>query len=421
MKAVLILEDRFAIRDQLINQGDKAIAEGTHNLLQANQFKILSGGFKNFPYFNLSRFKKVNSTEEIGQLFKNQFIKTFSKTKDSGFRNFIMESWLINHRVIQFFENMIRKKFSRGAIETIDPFLFRNYHAYRFHLNVQSADVVMFNGGGLLADHLEFYLPCYLFEIYAAKQMGKKVALANCTISVENPLLKKIVYFVLKDLDLFLVREPRSKGYLAGLGIDPGKVRIVPDFSFFALDPHPVIGSGDARGGKRKIGFFIRGDRKVNYPFWIELIKILAKNYEIEPYFFHSCQAHDQKVFNKLSRLSALDLKEINPPGDYHELIEPLSKMQLVLTDRYHGAIFSLFAKVPFIGIEGTTFKINGLFELMDYPLPIFSPSEENLSKIKDTVDYVFENHSTLIEQTKSIPELMRQKITEEIQILNEL
>ncbi len=50
-KKILILNDRFDLKNSLINLGDRALSDGLYRLLGKNlDYEIVSGGWKNIDY-----------------------------------------------------------------------------------------------------------------------------------------------------------------------------------------------------------------------------------------------------------------------------------------------------------------------------------------------------------------------------------
>ena len=84
----------------------------------------------------------------------------------------------------------------------------------------------------------------------------------------------------------------------------------------------------------------IRGDQKVNYNVWASFVNYLTSRYNLKVFFLYTCRAHDRHVFRKLSRYCSL--RELEMEYDYPLLISILRKMKLLMTDRYHAAIFSI-------------------------------------------------------------------------------
>jgi len=75
-KIILILNDRVQVRKRLLNLGCRAYHDGLYNLIGANcKYQIIPGGSKNFPYFNIMRFKEGSSSKDIERVFNDFFYK----------------------------------------------------------------------------------------------------------------------------------------------------------------------------------------------------------------------------------------------------------------------------------------------------------------------------------------------------------
>lgn len=74
-RKILILCDRYPFRNQLINFGDRALSYGLYKLLQKDpDTSIVSGGWKNFPYFNFRKFQaEYKKNQEIEVVFEKWY------------------------------------------------------------------------------------------------------------------------------------------------------------------------------------------------------------------------------------------------------------------------------------------------------------------------------------------------------------
>jgi len=136
-KNLLILGDRFSTRDSLINLGDRAKLEGLHHLIEENlEYQLVSGCWKSFPYFNIRRFKKESSQEDIERIFNEWFdqITSFSHRIvifETWVLSFLDNSFLFNNRIFRKIDKKVQDKFSMGLIEALKPYILRRYYSYR--------------------------------------------------------------------------------------------------------------------------------------------------------------------------------------------------------------------------------------------------------------------------------------------------
>jgi len=403
-KRVLILSDRMNSRNMLINLGDRALMSGLYNLIKKNLgYEIIPGSWKTYPYFTIKRFdKKHITTSDIEKIFNDMFIyATKYSDKQVAFEkkvsNFLDKSIIFNNSIIKKINKKVQDKYTRGIIETLKPYILRKYYTSNFITKVKQADVVLFNGAGLIADHLKYYLPAFLFEIYLAKKLGKKVIAVNQTVAVKEPLTFALVSFVYKLVDAHILREPLSKEVLLRMGVKQEKIYVSPD-SAFAIGKKVKgdIGKIMQKEGIKEgcIGLIIRGDRQINYNLWIRAICYIQQRYNKNVIFLYTCKSYDEHVFKIISKKCGM--RTLSTYYDYPILIKIMSHLDFIITDRYHGAIFAILANTPVIPVEATTFKLKGLFELFNYPI-----------QITDNANTLIKNIQVVVEKEKELKILL--------------
>lgn len=424
-KKVLILEDRYPQRDREINLGDRALYTGVHELLEHGvQKPILMGKVKSFPYFTLKKFGKNPSEKEIEKIFDNwcETIENHSPHRarmEKKMIRFLETSILTNNIFFQNIEKKFQEKYSRGIVETIKPYIFRHYYSQNIIEKIKKADIVIFNGGGLISDHLKYYAPMPLFELYLAKNLGKKVGIVNQTASLFDPLLFKVASVPYKKLDFVNVREKCSDKMVEKLGVSKKRVTASCDAAFTAIPASDkkikkIISHEDIR--KDDVVLIIRGDKKVNYQLWAEIVRYLNTK-DKRVLFLHTCKAHDKKVITKLSKLG--EIREISTYYNYQEVIGLLRHVSLVITDRYHGAIFSIIAHTPVIPFDPTTFKMRGLFKMTTYPIKVMGRAE-NKRNVFVAIDLALKNGKGLSKNLSHAHKRIKQKITKDYKELCE-
>lgn len=429
---IFLLDDRLLQKENLINLGDRALVDGFHNLLhECVDADIISGPPKPFPYITSKRFKKNATNDEILETYEYWYerIASFSQTRavfEKKISCFTETSVILQNTLFKRIEKLIEEKYTRGIIETIMPYLLRHHYARTMINGIREADIVVFNGGGLLADHLRRYLPMYFFEIYLAKKLGKPVAVMNYTFSIKDPFNQRLATAVLRDVNIHVLRDPLSKELLICLGIPESRILVSCDSVFGIPDADSASAAlfiKDENIAKGSVGIIIRGDRKVDYKKWKRVIDYIIQKYERRVFFIYTCKSHDQRVFYKLKHITSIH--ELSRHYDYPAVIAILHHLDLVITDRYHAAIFSILAKTPFVALESTTFKLRGLLKLFQYPLSILSLSAGS-EDITAHIEYTLEHHdrlsgiladarAMLVEKARSNMQAFSSKIIKEI------
>ncbi len=401
MKKLLILNDPYAYKknDTQINIGDKALSEGLYNLIRASSNCLIEYDYgKNFPYLNIHKFDKYHKDLKSHiKVFDKWYAEVCSLATSAGFEShvysLITKMRLFDNPVYNLLDKFIQAKYSRGAWDTVAPFLFRKLYSKSFMDKVDEADVILYNGRGIFADVHKFYLPMRLFEIYLALKRGKEVILVEHSFDIKDKFLIKMVLAAFKDVSLQLVRESSSRKNLLRVGLKKNTLVTCPDS---ALSVAIRSDRGYSKLAKKfdiikgSIGLVIRGDREVDINNLSKFVKLLKERFNKKIYFIFTCKSFDKKVYDKLSKKVSLGF--LDPVG-HDETIAVMKKMDLVVSDRYHGTIFSILANTPILPLSANTVKMEGLFRLFKYPVKVYGDvSESNRDALLKDADFLIKN-----------------------------
>jgi polysaccharide pyruvyl transferase WcaK-like protein len=421
---IMILHDSMPEKNRLINLGDRALADGFYTILNHNfDCEIISGGRKNFPYFTIKKFKQLHTEIEILNEFE-RFLNTML-LKQNGARlryekriqKFISAYPLFNNQLFGKLNARFSKKYTRGISETLYPFIFRQSVFMDQICKIQSADVVISNSGGLFSDHLEFYLPSYLFELFLAKKLGKTVISMNQSISIKKPINRKMLFQIYSMMDFHMTREAISMAELVDMGIPGERViascdsAFAADFTVTEPDIQRILEKNNLTAGG--VGIAIRGDRKVDYQKLKNLIDLVRQKYQKKIYFFSTCKAHDMAVFKALSKSSGIFL--LQDENNYKLLTQQMKYLDLIITDRYHVAIFGIIANVPILAFNPQTIKMKGLFELIDYPFPVLSHETFQANELAEIIGQVFGRKDEIKKKFAKAYQQLREKALNDI------
>ena len=428
-RRILLLNDRFPIRDSLINLGDRAMLSGLYRAVEEHLgCEIVSGGCKNFPYFHIQRYKKEREKADVAGVFRKWFEETAEVAphivrRQRGIADFLDGNVLFRNRMFQQLEDRVKARFSRGLVETSKPFLLRKYMAHQFLEKIQSADCVLFNGTAIVADRFSFYLPAHLFECYLAKQLGKRVLTANQTVDIEDPLLAEMVSHVYGGLDGHLTREPLSRDVLLRLGVEEERIISSCDAAFAAEYPEtdPASRLAEEEGLQPgAVALVIRGDGDVDYETWTHIIDHLVNDRKKRVFFAFTCITQDEHVYRELAKRS--NVRKLSRFYDYKELARLLERFDYVFTDRYHALIFAIHAGTPVIPInpEFKTIKTEGLFRLFDYPVKVIPPvKRETHGQVLEAIRYIEEHRGELKEILAGASRKIKNKFAADIRELD--
>jgi polysaccharide pyruvyl transferase WcaK-like protein len=424
-RKILILNDRFPIRDTLINLGDRAMVSGLYRAVEEHLgYEIVSGGCKNFPYYNIRRYKMEREKNDVAGVFRKWFEETTEVAphivmRQKRIADFLDRSILFRNRMFQRLEDRVKTRFSRGLVETAKPFLLRKYVAHQFLEKTKSVDCVLFNGAAIVADRFSFYLPAHLFECYLAKRLGKNVFTANQTIDIEDPLVAEMVSHVYGSLDCHLTREPLTRDVLLRLGVEEEKIISSCDAAFAAEYPETDQASRlvEEEGlQKGAVGLVIRGDLDVDFETWALIIDHLVSVRKKQVFFAFTCIAHDEDVYKELAK--RCNVRRLSRFYDYKELARLMERFDFLLSDRYHALVFAIHAKTPVVPInpEIKTIKTEGLFRLFDYPVKVIPRvNKGTYGQVLEAIRYVEEHRSELKEILAGANRKIKRKFEEDI------
>jgi polysaccharide pyruvyl transferase WcaK-like protein len=393
----LLLTDNYEDVENSINIGDKARFEGLTNILANIKCDMYCK--KTFPYLNFVRFKKdydnLGSVSAVfDKWYRDALLLSVSPSKIQHFLlSAIDHSKIFNNPVYNLFNVKIKLKKQRGPWEFLKPCLFRRIYSKNFFDKVKDVDIILYDFGGCPTDRHKSYFTMRLFEIYSAVKEGKKVFVINYTYDIKDDFLNKIAAEVLIKANAHIIREPLSKERLLNLGIKENKISICLDTSFCISNYSDkrcasiIQKLGLEKGG---VGLIVRGDRKVGLKSVAKLVSSIEKKYNKNIYFIYTCEALDEKIYRGLSKLcniKALKISEVD------EAIVIIKNMDLIISDRYHGAIFSIMASTPVLPIAANTIKMEGLFSLFKYPIKVHDEiSDKNVDRLVKDVGYLIRN-----------------------------
>jgi polysaccharide pyruvyl transferase WcaK-like protein len=375
-RRVLILEDQFPFASRLPNVGDRALQSGLRVLCDAwCECDVLSGTWKAFPHLTGERYRR--EAADPGQILARWYDEA------AGY-----PAWrrAVERRLADLLagrgftgglwsplDRWSRTRTGLSFVNAIEPRLLRAHEATRLREQIAAADVVLFNAGGLLADHLGRYLPERLFELYLAQRSGKPTAVVNYSAGLDEPSNVALAREVLGRVGLHVTREPLTRDRLLELGVSDDRILVSPDTAF-AVDPPPAA---PPSSGSVEIALMIRGDRPADVDAWAALVDALRARYRARVHYLCGCAKNDPPLRRALASRCRLDDDGVFL--DHPELMRKLARTSLLISDRYHGAVFAIQTHTPLIPVASTTHKSAGLFRTFEYPVPVQRPLDGTL------------------------------------------
>lgn len=368
----LWLNDLHPYADTLPNLGDRALQSALYQLLEQSPEQVISGAWKAFPWMKGQRYLDSGLAPEVWLQQQAEWVLKSQPLRDGiELGLWRMLEPLRNTWVTGWLDRKARRHTGLDAIGLLRPRLLRRASARQWLRAIESADLVAFNAGGLLADHLINFLPERLFQLYLAKQLGKPVVLLNYSLALHRDAHQALAAPVLRELDLHVLREQRSRESLLSMGIAEERIVCTQDAAFAHV---PAL---TAKPSGARIGIMLRGDREVDDAVWARVLDKLAQATGAEIHFLPNCFKYDPPVRERLNRQFPL-----SDDGQFPSLqgsMQRISEMDLLITDRYHGVVFAALVGTPVLPMAATTHKMPGLLDALDYPLacrPILEADE---------------------------------------------
>lgn len=309
---------------------------------------------------------------------------------------------------------------------------FDTYLSSRIHTSPEFkwfdwADVIILNGEGSMHEwpdpnvRPEPYLR--MLEVYAVSHFfpDKKIMTVNQSVDYWSDGFAEWVKRAYQSCDYLSVREPRSLGRLQKL--DLKQTKLVPDAAFLT---EPVseqkaraflterginegyiavfFGEIVGRAGIDKLEDFVRS-----------LQQRLAKQVVL-----FSAPYPDTDVARELQ--SRLELPVIGLEAHPEMLVGILSQASLVLSGRFHCCIFAALARTPFVPFRSNTDKMEGLVELLNYPVPVTVFEESSNGDVLDIVEGTWQKRARLRENLReNVPQVVRKTLEGYPNVLGEM
>lgn len=249
--------------------------------------------------------------------------------------------------------NSIKKRFGVHSIYTFNlPRIARCMRRSQLYIN----------GGGTLIQNATSHrsLWYYLFTLWLAKRLGNHVDMYGCGIGpVRGRHNQRLVRRVLnRSVDVITLREPDSMTELASYGVDRPKVRLSSDPALILPQADPAQAERFLRDqgvepGGRYICFLLRNWR--GFEGKAEIFARCAQQARdklgLEPVFLPINSFQDPAAAKEV--LSHMERPGLSLTGAGPELlISVLAKMEVVVSMRLHGLIFSSLSGAPLVGVS---------------------------------------------------------------------
>jgi polysaccharide pyruvyl transferase WcaK-like protein len=263
------------------------------------------------------------------------------------------------------------QKFAGHGLHTVDSvlgesaFLVQSFHAIR------EIDVLVISGGGQLLDSWDgpWAFPYTLWKwVVLAKLSGTKCYFINVGA---GPIRHRLSQFFIRDAlrlaDYVSLRDEESRALVGSIGF-AGRADVFPD-CVYGLDPHRLEARQTDIGSREVVGlspmaychpqrYWLR-DGAV-YEKFIE--KFASFGVQLDGRYRLALFSTD--IWFDSDTLAAVGAQLLESPrapelllgipriSTLDELIETMSRLDFIITCRFHGAVFAHLMNIPFIAIS---------------------------------------------------------------------
>lgn len=210
----------------------------------------------------------------------------------------------------------------------------------------------------------------HVLDAHVAQKLGRPTAIVNHTMDITDPTLRKIIPHVYRTLALVGFRDEKSAVAFRAMGGDASNVFVTPDLALLteigapsARRPNTVavaINVPEARAG----GYLGQWSRAIG--------ELRAARFEVK--LVSNELPADQPFYTELLERFG-DLRLEGQGLDHDRYSELLGGFDVVVTSRMHTGVLAMIAGTPVVPVEGSSFKITGLFSELQLAEPVIDPS----------------------------------------------
>ena len=279
------------------------------------------------------------------------------------------------------------------------------------------------NGGGTLIQNATSWrsLWYYLFTLRLAKMLGNKVDMYGCGIGpvtgAKNIHLVKRVLD--RSVDTITLREQDSMGELESFGVKQPEILLSSDPALVLAPSSPVdvdayCKRNGLEEGKRYICFMLR----TWYGFDDKAAAFAAcadqayEKYGLIPVFLSLNIFHDSKAAQKVAQQMKAPYHILDEWAEPELLIGLLGRMEVVVSMRLHGLIFSSLSGVPVVGVSYDP-KIGSFLKYLDAGscIALEDVTENNLNEAVDQAVAALPQKEQLLEKAQRLKDVERRNI----------
>ncbi len=276
--------------------------------------------------------------------------------------------------------------FSSSPEKTAENYKVKSVYTFKIPAVIKElykTDILISGGGSLLQDVTSIKsLIYYLGVISTAKIFGKKIIIFSQGIGpINNKILKKITFFLLKRANLITVRDEESYKLLKENKINAVKTS----------DPVWNLQIPQNISKANTLGIQLRDSKDITENFISTFADAIIKNYENKDIYLYSLQNKlDLNILNQLKNKIIQIKPDINikiiENTSNDKIINDIAQMEELIAMRYHACLTAIKSNIKLLPIN-YDIKVKNLseeFNLKSIDVKKSSNLNEIIKEFKD-------------------------------------
>jgi polysaccharide pyruvyl transferase WcaK-like protein len=235
---------------------------------------------------------------------------------------------------------------------------------------MERAGLVVINPAG------EFFprepLPAYyhLLDAAVAAELGRPTAIVNHTMDITDPTLRAIIPGLYKRLAIVGFRDTKSLAAFRAFGGDLANVVVAPDLAIASVR-RTTTGAAPLRD---VVAVTVNVPEATAHGYLAQWHDVIAglRDRGVEVELLSNEVPLDRPFYEELRRRHGVRI--VGDGLDHERYSALLGEYSVSVTSRMHTAILAMLAGTPVVPVEGSSFKITGMFQELGLDSPVVQP-----------------------------------------------
>lgn len=234
----------------------------------------------------------------------------------------------------------------------------------------QRARLVVVNPAGEFFPREPLAAFYHLLDAHVAQKLGRPTAIVNHTMDITDPTLRRLIPEVYRTLALVGFRDTKSVEAFRAMGGSIDNVLVTPDLALTTL----ITDSAPRRTREVAVAINVPEARAGGYlgRWRTAIANIRAAGHRI---VLVSNELPADEPFYLELKQQFPELRIEGAALDHDRYGALLGAFEVVVTSRMHTAVLAMAAGAPVVPIEGSSFKITGLFQELGFSEPVIVPT----------------------------------------------